>query len=142
MHTVAQLLVATFAVAAQAFAPNGATRATIALRAVVAETMPESLADVGCDEALWKGLPFGAKKDLTRFAADGLTDYAAARIETMKAVREHLNPDFLDADWDEASWNEAVKAREAVSNAEAAVATKKAKESTAADLDAQFKADS
>ena len=60
----------------------------------------------------------------------------------MKAVREHLNPDFLDADWDEASWNEAVKAREAVSNAEAAVATKKAKESTAADLDAQFKADS
>ncbi|KAH8097707.1 hypothetical protein JL720_610 [Aureococcus anophagefferens] len=128
---------------AEAFAPHGATRATIALRAVVAETMPESLADVGCDEALWKGLPFGAKKDLTRFAADpDLTDYAAARIETMKAVREHLNPDFLDADWDEASWNEAVKAREAVSNAEAAVATKKAKESTAADLDAQFKADS
>ena len=140
---LAQLLVATFAVAAQAFAPHGATRATIALRAVVAETMPESLADVGCDEALWKGLPFGAKKDLTRFAADpDLTDYAAARIETMQAVREHLNPDFLDADWDEASWNEAVKAREAVSNAEAAVATKKAKESTAADLDAQFKADS
>ena len=49
-------------------------------------SMPDGLEAWGCDDLLWTQIPPGAKRDLTRFARDGVEDLARNRLQTMREV--------------------------------------------------------
>ena len=72
--------------------------------------MPEQLTEWGCDDALWKRMPPGARRDLTRFALSGNEDLGRGRIATMKEIAEIAYEMEPSATWERATWEKAVAA--------------------------------
>ena len=104
---------------AAGFAPRSAHRrgadavaSSARRRSALAAAMPEQLADWGCDAALWEALPKGCKRDLERYARDGVEDLARNRVATMREVLAFVDaPD--GAAWEKESWDSGVAAWEA-----------------------------
>ena len=59
------------------------------------------------DELLWTQIPPGAKRDLTRFARDGVEDLARNRLQTMREVVAFVDA-ADDAPWEKGPWGTAV----------------------------------
>ena len=103
--------------------------------AVVGESPEQVLAGWGCDAAFMVGLPFGARKDLTRFATTGNEEMAKNRIATMKEVAaiayKGMEPGTV---WEKEAWDTAVltwETAEAAKLADAIAAEKEAKKAKA-----------
>ena len=93
---------------------------------VVGAEMPPPLSEWGCDAALWKRLPLGACRDLTRFAGSGEEELARRRLATMREILEMSKEP--SGTWQKETWDEAVATWEAAKAAEAAAAAAAAKE--------------
>ena len=75
--------------------------------APVVASMPDGLEAWGCDDLLWTQIPPGAKRDLTRFARDGVEDLARNRLQTMREVVAFVDA-ADDAPWEKGPWDTAV----------------------------------
>jgi len=95
----------------------------------VADEMPEQLAILGCDAALWDFLPWGAHRDLRRFVSTGKEDLARRRFATLREIVQF-------ADGPGVTWDQAVVAWETNNAEKLAVAKAQAK----ADMMARAKA--
>ena len=93
--------------------------------------MPEGLAAWGCDDLLWSQIPPGAKRDLTRFARDGVEDLARNRLQTMREVVSFVDA-ADDAPWEKGPWDTAVITWEADQAHQEAEAKARAKAEKAA----------
>jgi len=93
---------------------------------VMGAEMPPPLSEWGCDAALWKRLPLGACRDLTRFAGSGEEELARRRLATMREILEMSKEP--SGTWQKETWDEAVATWEAAKAAEAAAAAAAAKE--------------
>ena len=69
--------------------------------------MPDGLEAWGCDDLLWTQIPPGAKRDLTRFARDGVEELARNRLQTMREVISFVDA-ADDAPWEKGPWDTAV----------------------------------
>ena len=101
--------------------------------APVVASMPDGLEAWGCDDVLWTQIPPGAKRDLTRFARDGVEDLARNRLQTMREVISFVDA-ADDAPWEKGPWDTAVitwEADQAHQEAERKAAEKAAKAAAA-----------
>merc|ERR1719247_982165 len=92
-------------------------------------SLPEGLAAWGCDDLLWSQIPFGAKRDLIRFAREGKEELGRSRLQTMREVVGFVDA-ADDAPWEKGPWDTAViawEADQARQEAEAKAAAKAAK---------------
>ena len=93
--------------------------------------MPDGLEAWGCDDLLWTQIPPGAKRDLTRFARDGVEDLARNRLQTMREVVSFVDA-ADDAPWEKGPWDTAVITWEADQAHQEAEAKARAKAEKAA----------
>ena len=101
------------------------------LRLAPVASMPDGLEAWGCDDLLWSQIPPGAKRDLTRFARDGVEDLARNRLQTMREVISFVDA-ADDAPWEKGPWDTAVITWEADQAHQEAEAKAKAKAEKAA----------
>ena len=94
-------------------------------------SMPDGLEAWGCDDLLWSQIPPGAKRDLTRFARDGVEDLARNRLQTMREVVSFVDA-ADDAPWEKGPWDTAVITWEADQAHQEAEAKARAKAEKAA----------
>ena len=99
--------------------------------APVVASMPDGLEAWGCDDLLWTQIPPGAKRDLTRFARDGVEDLARNRLQTMREVVSFVDA-ADDAPWEKGPWDTAVITWEADQAHQEAEAKARAKAEKAA----------
>jgi len=81
-----------------------------------ADGMPEQLAILGCDAALWNFMPPGTHRDLYRFVRTGEEEMARRRIATSREIVQFSEGSGV-------TWDQAVRAWE-VNNAETVAAAK------------------
>ena len=127
MHRYVACVVALLVAHAHALIP---ARQLTRPRAIVA-SMPDGLEAWGCDDLLWTQIPPGAKRDLTRFARDGVEDLARNRLQTMREVVSFVDA-ADDAPWEKGPWDTAVITWEADQAHQEAEAKAKAKAEKAA----------
>ena len=99
--------------------------------APVVASMPDGLEAWGCDDLLWTQIPPGARRDLTRFARDGVEDLARNRLQTMREVVGFVDA-ADDAPWEKGPWDTAVITWEADQAHQEAEAKARAKAEKAA----------
>jgi len=78
--------------------------------------MPEQLAILGCDAALWDFMPPGTHRDLNRFVRTGEEEMARRRIATSREIVQFSEGSGV-------TWDQAVRVWEA-NNAEVVAAAK------------------
>ena len=128
MHRYAACVVALLVAHAHAFIP---ARHLARQKSTLVASMPDGLEAWGCDDLLWSQIPPGAKRDLTRFARDGVEDLARNRLQTMREVVSFVDA-ADDAPWEKGPWDTAVITWEADQAHQEAEAKARAKAEKAA----------
>ena len=101
--------------------------------------MPEALADWGCDAGIWKLMPPGARRDLTRFGLTGAEELGRNRITTMKEIAA-IAYNGQDT-WEKEVWEKGVATWEAEATAKLEAEKKAAKEAKRAAAKAKREAE-